>query len=111
MDHDLAEEYQFELGSDFATLERTGNYEFEADPNMSYDDDPYGEIYEDAVYGGKADPETTQHFFIYDVEWDGDEEPQAVEELGDELDSVFEGWIINEDGERVFALRDNKPGE
>ncbi len=109
MDRDLAEEYQFNLGSEFATLERTGDYEFRTDPNLSYDNDPYAEIYQDAVYGGKADPEATQHFFIYKVEWDEGEQPPAVEELGEQLDSVFEGWIINEDGERVFALRDENP--
>ncbi len=105
MDQELAEQYEFDLGGSFATLERSGDDQLRTDTGLA-DDDPYPEIYENAVYGGRADPEATQHFFVYEVEWDDESEPPAIEQLGDELDSVFEGWIVNEDGERVFALDD-----
>lgn len=106
MDHDLAEEYEIDLGEEFASLQRVGDEEVRTDPNLSYGDEPYADIYQDAVYGGRADPEATQHFFVYEVDWEGEEQPAASEELGEELDSVFAGWIINDEGERVFALRE-----
>jgi hypothetical protein len=111
MDKKLAEQYRFELSNEFATLERVGDYQFQNDPNANYSDDPYGDIYQDAVYGGRVDPDSDQQFFIYEVEWEEESETPGVpdrEELGDRLDSVFEGWIVNAEGDRVFALRDRE---
>lgn len=108
MDTRLEDKYRLEIGSGFSTLERVGDEGFRTDPNQSYEDTPYTDIYEDAVYGGKADPSLSQHFYIYRVDWpDEVEEPrdQDVEDLSNRLDSVFEGWIVNEEGDRVFALR------
>lgn len=107
MDRNLEEEYELELAAGYSSLERVGDYEFRTDPNLAYDDDPYADLYEDAVYGGEAHPDRDQHFFVYQVDWpDEVEGPSAdqVEDLGEELNSVFDGWIINEEGERVFAL-------
>ena len=111
MNRKLDDEYQFEVGSMYSTLEHVGDYEFQTDPNASFEDDPYADIYEDAVYGGRVDPSETQHFYVYRVEWEGEEQPdeqgpsgKEIEDLGEELNSVFEGWIINSEGDRVFAL-------
>lgn len=107
MDRRLEDEYELEIAAGYSTLERVGDYEFRTDPNQAFDEDPYAELYEDAVYGGEAHPGRDQHFFIYQIEWPKDVDEPSVEEkdeLGEELNSVFDGWIINEDGERVFAL-------
>jgi hypothetical protein len=113
MDQRLQDEYQLEISAGFSSLERVGDDAVRVDPNMAYDDDPYTDIYEDAVYGGRIDPGETQDFYIYEVEWpEGVEHPsiREVEELGEELDDVFSGWIVDEDGERVFALRRDEGG-
>lgn len=111
MDRSLEDRYEFELASGYSTLERVGDFEYRTDPNLQFEDDPYTALFEDAVYGGDVRPDEQQHFYVYDVEWSEDldaPEPPQLEELGEELDSVFAGWIVNRDGERVFAL---EPGQ
>lgn len=111
MNDSLQEQYAFDFETTFSNLERVGDYEFESGSSPSYADDPYGNIYEDAVYGGDVDPGKSQQFYVYRVDWPEDGELPSrdeIEELGDRLDNVFEGWIINDDGERVFALGERR---
>lgn len=114
MDPNLEDQYEFAMGSGYSSLERTGEHEFRVDPNLSYEDNPYGDIYTDAVYGGRVNPEGNQNFYVYEVEWpEGTERPEReeLEALGEELNQVFGGWIISASGDRVFALRDEIAGE
>lgn len=107
MDRNLEDQYELEIAAGYSTLERVGDYEFRTDPNQAFDEDPYADLYENAIYGGEAHPEQDQHFFIYQVDWpDGVDQPSgaAKDELGEELNSVFDGWIINKEGDQVFAL-------
>jgi hypothetical protein len=106
MDDRFEDRYRMEMGSARTSLERVGDHAFRTDPNQSYTEAPYEDIYEDAIYGGRADPEADQEFFVYSIDW-GEEKPDAesIEALGEELNQVFEGWIIDEGGNRVFALR------
>lgn len=108
MAEDYEDRYRFEIGSGYSTLERAGDQIHRTDPNQAFADSPYDDIFENAVHGGATDPDASQSFYVYSVEWSdqtGRPDRAELEELTDRMDAIFHGWIVDEEGRRVFALK------
>lgn len=111
--HELKADYSFLTEEGFARLEQM------ADRDVSHEPPNTGNIneniYEDAVYGGDANPDAPQEFVVYDLDWveDADEghaeraEGRPVADIERHFDDSFSGWVYDKGKSEVYALRDN----
>lgn len=102
--------YEVDLDVGFALLEQMEDEEgavfFESDPQ----EDQLANVMLTGVHGGGVDPDRPQSFYIYTIDWPDelrDEYDEAVlEGLSAELDSLFPGWVVDKDEDKVYVLRD-----
>lgn len=106
--------YELDLEVGFALLEQMENEQgavhFESDP----EEDQFANMMLTGVYGGGVDPDRPQRFYVYSIDWPDelrDEYDEAVVEgLSAELDSLFPGWVVDREADKVYVLRDpNSP--
>jgi len=101
--------YELELEMGFALLEKvegpTGPERFRSIP----DEGTFDNLVLTGVYGGLIDPDEEQDFYVYNVEWPeefGDLDEDLIEILSEELDSLFPGWVFDENKEKIYILQD-----
>lgn len=106
--------YEVDLDVGFALLEQMedeeGAVHFESDP----EEDRMNKIYLTGVYGGGVDPDRPQRFYVYSIDWPDElrnEYDEAVlEGLSTELNELFPGWVVDQEEDKVYVLRDpNSP--
>ena len=102
--------YELELNVGFALLEqieesgRTRRYRYTPEEGA------FEEIFLAGVYGGLVDPDSSHEFFVYTLEWPDElhdeRDDELLEVLSSELDSLFPGWVFDQDEQKVYILRD-----
>lgn len=106
--------YEVDLDIGFALLEQVegqqGAVHFESDP----EEDELTNIMMTGLHGGNVDPDRPQRFYVYDVDWPDQlhdvYDEDVAEGLAEELNSLFEGWVVDRDEDQIYALRDpNSP--
>lgn len=117
--HKLKARYSFITEEGFARLEQMGRRKIFHEPPES--GNVGDDIYQDAVYGGEADPDLPQEFVVYSVDWLDEEEQELAEgaaeraqgrpERGDleaHFDGAFSGWVYQQDRDTLYALRQRR---
>ncbi len=102
--------YELDLEIGFALLEQVeteqGAVHFESDP----DEDRFMNMLLAGVHGGGVDPDSAQQFVVYSIDWPeelADDFDEEIEEgLSSELDSLFPGWVVDPERDKVYVLRD-----
>lgn len=99
--------YEVELETGFALLEKVegprGPERFRTIP----DEGNFENLLLTGVYGGLINPDETQEFFVYNVQWPdelADFDEDLVEILSEELNSLFPGWVFDEKRNRIYIL-------
>ncbi|MGM0557324.1 MAG: hypothetical protein ACQEVA_13150 [Myxococcota bacterium] len=111
--HDLKADYSFLTEEGFARLEQMAGREVSYEPPNT--GNVHEDIYEDAVYGGEADPDAPQEFVVYGLDWVEDTEGEGSAERAESrpiadierhFDESFSGWVYNKHDSEVYALKD-----
>ncbi len=101
--------YELDVDIGFALLEQIEDTEGIRQYRYTPDHGDFEDMLLAGVYGGHIDPDRSQEFFVYDLEW-----PEQLQELDEdvldvltsELDSLFPGWVLDQDENKVYVLQD-----
>ena len=103
--------YELDVDIGFALLEqieesgRTRRYRYIPEEEEEFED-----IFLAGVYGGLVDPDSSHEFFVYTLQWPeevhDDTDEELLEVLSSELDSLFPGWVFDQEEQKVYILRD-----
>ncbi len=101
--------YELDLTIGFALLEQMEDTEGIHSYRHTPDEGPMEDLLLQGVYGGQVDPDEPQEYLIYRLDWphqlaDPDDE-DLLQELAEELDSLFSGWVLDRGEDKVYILR------
>ena len=101
--------YELDLEIGFALLEQMEDTEGIHSYRHTPDEGHFDDILLTGLYGGQVDPDEPQEYLIYSLDWPeqlADRSDQAVlDELSEELDSLFPGWVLDRGEDKVYILR------
>lgn len=102
--------YEIELEIGFALLEQMEDHQGAQRFRYTPDHGEFEDMMLTGFYGGLVDPDETQEFFVYTLQWPDeiadDTDEELIEVLSSELDSLFPGWVFDEKEKKVYIMRD-----
>ncbi len=106
--------YELELDVGFALLEQMEDQSGARRYDTAGNEDQFEDLLINGVYGGEIDPDKSQEFYVYTIDWPeelADEyDEEILETLSSELDSLFPGWVFNREEDEVYILDDPETG-
>ena len=101
--------YELDVDIGFALLEQMEDNDGVRQFRYTPDHGDFEDMLLTGVYGGHIDPDTPQEFYVYSIEWPeqlGEADEDLLEVLSTELDSLFPGWVLDQNEDKVYVLQD-----